>query len=565
MGSVLLGLVVGLLQSFVDTYGYAVTGYTTAEIAGIVSAVVFLVLYRVIYRRTPTVFEHFIGVVIAAGLSISTTITAGMYVTYTMLNAYGDTGALNLPSWAYYSGGLSVDTLLFYLYATAVSVSGSLIAYVFYKHYIEKEKLPYPIGASIARVIQVGKALRREYLALAVILGFLTQLCLMYFGGLTIDVTPILQRVIPGAGLALSIDVFILMLAFLIPLNTSIGISIGNLSTYLIVTPILASIGLLISTPSLDNHVLATAAAPYTASLISGFLAITSAYYMLVSRTYLKGSLKYIYLSKYLARYLLASAVLIGCASIPVVTLSKVPFTLLLVMPLVVALQLFLTVFTLRVAGEAGTVSQATLPIATLTLFLSGARGTTPYMFLDPYTGVPMPQFVAANTLNYVKAGKTLEIRAEVSTFLLALLMMVGAPVTLIYGHTLISSFGLASPKLNLLRWVPLVMWMNNLYSGSISSFNIHSVVIGVALALALILTLKLTGLGGISLFGILLGATLTPDLGLLFLIASTLKYVAFRVGVDVYESLMTYSSLVLAGAGLGVAASVIAGLSGLM
>jgi hypothetical protein len=563
--AVFLGLLVGLLQGFVDTYGYAVTGYTTAEIAGVVSAIIFLVLYRAIFRKTPTVFEHFIGVAVAAGISISTTITAGMYITYTMLHTYGDTEILDLPSWTYYTGFLSLDTVLFYSYATAVSVSGSLIAYVFYKHYIEKEKLSYPIGSSIARVIQVGKALKKEYLALSISLGFLTQLLIMYSGGLTLDVTPVMQRIMPGAALALTLDVFVLMLALLIPLNTSLGIGIGNMLTYLLVTPLLASLGLLISLPSLDNHALATAAAPYIASLISGFLLVASSYYVVMSRNYFKTSLRYVYSSKYLTRYLLLSILLISSLAVPLILLHEVSVTTLSVVPILVVLHVFLTIFTLRVAGEAGTVSQATLPLVTLTLFSSGARGATPYVFLDPYTGVPMPQFVAANTLNYVKAGKTLEIRAEVSTFLPALLMLLGAPITLLYGHVLLNTFGLASPKLNLLRWVPLVMWMNNLYSGNISSFNTYSILIGLLMASILIITFKFLGLGGISLFGILIGVTLTPDLGMLFLIASLIKYVTFRIGVDVYESLITYSSLILAGAGLGVATSVLMSLVGVM
>jgi hypothetical protein len=563
--AVFLGLLVGLLQGFVDTYGYAVTGYTTAEIAGVVSAIIFLVLYRATFRETPTVFEHFIGVVVAAGISISTTLTAGMYITYTMLHAYGDAEVLDLPSWTYYMGFLSLDTLLFYSYATAVSVSGSLIAYVFYKHYIEKEKLPYPIGSSIARVIQIGKVLKKEYLALSISLGFSTQLLIMYSGGLTLDVTPVMQKIMPGTALALTLDVFVLTLALLIPLNTSLGIGIGNILTYLLVTPLLASLGLLISLPSLDNHALATAAAPYIASLISGFLLVASSYYVVASRSYFKTSLRYVYSSKYLTHYLLLSTLLIISLAIPLILLRKVSITTLSAVPILVILHIFLTIFTLRVAGEAGTVSQATLPVATLTLFSFGARGATPYVFLDPYTGVPMPQFVAANTLNYIKAGKTLEIRAEVSTFLPALLMLLGAPITLLYGHVLLNTFGLTSPKLNLLRWVPLVMWMNNLYSGNLSSFNIYSILIGLLMASLLIAMFKFLGLSGISLFGILIGVTLTPDLGMLFLIASLIKYVAFRIGVDVYESLITYSSLVLAGAGLGVATSVLMSLVGVI
>lgn len=563
--AIVLGLVVGLLQGFVDTYGYAVTGYTTAEIAGIVSAIIFLVLYRAIFRETPSVFEHFLGILVASGISISTTITAGMYITYTMLNTYGDAEVLELPSWTYYTGSLSIDTLLFYSYATAVSISGSLIAYIFYKHYIEKEKLPYPIGSSIARVIQVGKVLRKEYLALALSVGFLAQISLMYSGSLSLDVTPVMQKMIPGAALALTLDVFVLMLALLIPLNTSLGIGIGNVLTYLLVTPSLASLGLLISLPSLDNHALATAAAPYIASLISGFLIVASSYYIVTGRSYFKTSLKYVYSSRYLVRYLLFSALLICSLVIPIMYLHKIMATILILTPVLVALHIFLTIFTLRVAGEAGTVSQATLPLVTLTLFSSGARGATPYVFLDPYTGVPMPQFVAANTLNYVKAGKTLEVRAEVSTFLLALLILLGAPITLLYGHVLLNTFGLTSSKLNLLRWVPLVMWVNNLYSGNLSSFNLYSILIGLFLAILLIVVFRFLGLSNVSLFGILIGVTLTPDLGMLFLIASVIKYVAFRIGVDVYESLITYSSLVLAGAGLGVAISVLISLVGVL
>ncbi len=565
VNAVILGFLTGLLQGFIDAYGYAVTGYTTAEIAGVVSAIMYLILHKLIFRKSPKPVEHFIGSLIAAGISISTTITAGMYITYTMLHELGDASFLKIPSWVYHNNYLSVEAIAFYTYATSVSAAGSIIAYAFYKHFIEKEKLAYPIGSSIARVIQSSKVLKREYVLIVVLAGAAIQLISLILGGVSIDPTPQLQTILPGSSIALSIDIFVFLLALLIPLNTSVGVGIGNLITYLIIMPVLTAMGLMISLPTMSFDSLATAASPLTASLISGFLIISSSYYIVTGRRYLISTFKYIYISKYLLRYVLMALALMATASIPVFLLTSIPLATLFVMPLIILFQFFLVILTARVAGEVGTVSQATLPIATLTLFASGARGSVPYIFLDPYTGVPMPQFFAANTLNYVKAGKVLDIRAEVSAFIPALFAILGAPITLAYGYLLISVFGLNSPKLNLLRWVPVVIWMNNVYKGDISAFNIYAVLVGVLFALTLILLMKFLGLSGVSFFGILIGITLTPDLGMLFVIASLIKYIAYRVGVDVYESLITYASLALAGAGLGVVSSVILSLLGVV
>ncbi|PUA33293.1 MAG: hypothetical protein B7O98_02350 [Zestosphaera tikiterensis] len=563
VNALILGFLTGLLQGFIDTYGYAVTGYTTAEIAGVVAAIMYLILYKLIFRKSPTPVEHFIGSLIASGIAISTTITAGMYITYTMLHELGDVSSLRIPSWAYHNSYLSIETIAFFTYATSISVSGSIIAYVFYKHFVEKEKLAYPIGSSIARVIQLGKALKREYVLITVLGGAAIQLISSLTGGFSVDPTPQLQTILPGSSIALSMDIFVLLLALLIPLNTSVGVGIGNVVTYFVITPILTTLGLMISLPTMDSKALATAASPLISSLISGFLIVFSSYYIIVSRRYLISTFRYVYISKYLLRYVLMALALMITAVVPVLLLTDLPLTALLAIPLIILLQFFLTILTARVAGEVGTVSQATLPVATLTLFASGARGAIPYIFLDPYTGVPMPQFFAANTLNYVKAGKVLDVRAEVSTFIPALFAVLGAPITLIYGYILISVFGLNSPKLNLLRWVPVVTWMNNLYKGDISAFNTYTVLIGALFAIAFIFLMKFLGLSGVSFFGILIGATLTPDLGLLFIVASLIKYVAYRIGVDVYESLITYASLALAGAGLGVALSVTLSLIG--
>jgi len=565
--TIFTGLLTGLLMGFIDTYGYAVTGYTTSELAGIVASILYLVLYVSIFREYPSILEHFLGVVIAFGSSLSTAITSGMYITYTMLAEVGDPHQLRMPSWMYFTQGsvLSLPTYSFYLYATAISASGALIAYVFHKHFIDKEKLPFPVGGATAIMVEVSKALRSRGVIAAVLTGLTAEFLAILAGNPSLDLTPELQTILPGSSIGLSLNIFIFLFALLIPLNTSVGIGLGNFLTFLILTPALAGEGLLLSLPTMSYSDLTTAAAPYTASMISGFIIIASAIYIFQDRRALKVTFKYISISRYLIKYLLISVAMISSAVVPVILVSGITLKLAIIMPFYILLQLFLALITIRVVGEAGTASQSTLPLATLTLFAAGGRSAIPYAFLDPYTGVPMPQFVAGAAMNAVKAGKSLDIDPEVPVYWLMLSMLIAAPITLYYGYALLSVFGLHSSKLNLLRWVPVVTWMNSIFSGNLSSFNPSSILIGAVFAASIYFLLKYLRMSSVSLYAILIGTTLTPDIGLLFLTAAAIKYVALRIGTDVYEGLIAYSALALAGAGLGVALSVIASLTGVV
>jgi len=565
--AVIVGLITGLLMGFIDTYGYAVTGYTTSELAGIVASILYLIIHKLLFREHPTILEHFLGVIVAFGSSLSTAITSGMYITYTMLAEVGDPQQLKLPSWMYFiqGVGISLNTYSFYLYATAISASGALIAYVFHKHFLEKERLSFPVGGATAIMIEVGKALRSVGVIAAVLTGLVAEFSVIALGNPSLDLTPELQTILPGSSIGLSLDVFIFFFALLIPLNTSLGVGLGNILTFLLLTPALVGEGLLISLPTMSYSDLATAAAPYIASMISGFIIIASAIYIFQGRRVFGATFRYLSLSKYLIKYLLIAIAMISSAVVPVILLSGVTLKLAIVMPFYILLQLFLALVTIRVVGEAGTASQSTLPLATLTLFAAGSRSAVPYVFLDPYTGVPMPQFIAGASLNAVKAGRSLDVDPEVPIFWLMLSMVIAAPITLFYGYLMLSVFGLHSPKLNLLRWVPVVTWMDSIFRGDLTSFNPLSIVIGALFAASIYVLLKFLKLGGVSLYAILIGMTLTPDVGVLFLIAAAIKYVALRVGTDVYEGLIAYSSLALAGAGLGVALSIIASLAGVV
>jgi len=560
---VAVGIIVGSLLGFIDTYGYAVTGYTTSELAPIISAILTLALLTLILKRTPTIIEHLISIVTATGISLSTAITSGMYITYTMLNYIGGE-YLNLPEWLYFKGAfLDGTTITFYSYATAVSASGVFLAYVFHKHFIDKERLPYPIGLACSMIVSMGKYLGKPRAALPIILGILLQLSVLQVGYMGIDLTSSLQQVIPGSSIALTLDFFIFFLALLIPLNTSVGIGIGNLIMYLILTPLLTYLGLMYVAPFMKSPDVVLEAAPYTASIMVGFLIVTMIYYFMSARTSFTLTFKLILRDKALLRRALLSLILLISLVIPLWILTKPSTTLLTFLPLYFILHIILALLTIRVVGETGTASQSTLPLATFTLFSLKVRDALTYVLLDPYTGVPMPQFMAGASMNIFKSARKLGLDADIVLPILALSTLIGAPLTLIYGHYLLLAYGLNSPKLNLLRWVPVVTWMNIIYRGDVSAFNITSIIIGALLALTLILLLRITRLGGISIYSILLGLTLTPDIGVIFLIASLIKYVALRIGFDVYESLLTYSSLMLAGCGIGVVVSTITSLMG--
>lgn len=562
--AIVIGAAVGLLMGFIDTYGYAVTGYTTSELSPIIAAVLTLILFTALLKRRPTPLEHVVGVAIASGISLSTAITSGMYITYTMLGEVGDPQKLALPNWLRFIGPeVQIKSLLFYLFATAASASGIAFSLVFFKHFTEKEKLPFPVGTAASAMIKLASLLPRKQVLIPFTLGLILELIIITLNIPSVDPTPALQSILPGSAIAISLDLFIFLLALLIPLSTSVGVGIGNLLMYLILTPVFVASGVLISTPFMKAEDMAVAAAPLTASAIIGFLAVIIVFYILSDRKALLTTFKFIVMSNYLSKRLAAAIALMSVPVAVACLMGVVPQRFLVIAPAYIALQFVITLITIRVVGEAGTASQSTLPLATLALYGAGARKAMPYVLLDPYTGVPMPQFIAGASMNVMKAGKAVNVEPEIPAYWLAVALLLGAPITFMYGHVLLSVYGVNSPKLNLLRWVPVVMWMKAVYLGDITSFSTIAVIMGAALAVALILALRVLRLGGISLFAVLLGLTLTPDLGLLFLLASAIKYVALRVGTDVYESLLYNASVMLAGAGAGVAISVILSLAG--
>ncbi len=556
MQALILGFLVGLLMGFIDTYGYAITGYTTAELSPITSSIIIYTLYLLIFRRKIPLLEHFLATIVATGFSITTTITSGMYITYTMLSKVSEPTRIRLPSWTYFKESMDFNTFFFYLFATSVTVSGVLIAYAFHKHFIEREKLPFPIGIALTLAVSVVRLLRSKNVIIPVLVGFFLELLYLAAAPPAIDLTPMTHSVFPGTSLAISLDFMVLLIALLMPLNTSLGVGLGNIAMYTIVTSYLVYSGLFRPLPVATAQELAVSASPLTASILVGSIITATAFYTLHERRLYSSTIKYLIMSKYeLKRLAVALLILASTLVTPLLIYPDMlnPVTALL-MILLIPLYVFITLMTIRATGETGTTSQSTLPLVTLTLFGSGCRGAVPYVFLDPYTGVPMPQFVAGTSTAMAKSAKLLGVDVELTSYILAASMLLSAPITLMYGHLLLSIYGVESAKFNLVRWLPTVTWMKSIYSGDLSAFSLEAVLVGVAVSLTLGVLFRLTRVG-ISLFSVMLGITLTPDVAFLFIIASLIKYLALRLGSEVYEFLLVNVALGLAGCGIAIAA----------
>ena len=553
--AVFVGTIIGVVMGFIDTYGYAVTGYTTAELSLVITPVLVMIVYRLIMKSIPSPSEQLLASLVAVGSSLSTTITSGMYITYTMLATMVDPDTIGLPQWLYYSGALTPMHYLFYVFAAASSLSGVLLAYAFSEHFITRERLQYPIGVSASLSILVSRTISSREVILVFVSGLVTELSLGMLGFPLLDLTPSLQGIIPGMAFAAGTDIIIFLLALMLPLSVTAGVALGSFAMFLIVLPILAFAGIFAAFPGMSVYDIVSSAAPAISSFIVGYVALITAFYFLTYRKVFLSSLKFIMKARE-TRIALIIALIIQLLTIVLAAIPTVPNNYFpqFFIPVVFLVSLLLSIVTMRMVGETGTASQALLPLGTASILASGARGAMPYVLADPYTGVPMPQFMAGTGMNMIKATEKVGASKRLAVGILGLSVLLFAPLTLLYGHILLSTYGISSPRLNLSRWIPIVAWMSSLYSGGEGSIVIPAAIAGaVAFLSVLILTRTLKSLAGLSTFAFLLGTTLTPDVGLLFAAAALIKFIAYRMGTDVYEALLAYASIALSGAGAGI------------
>jgi len=554
--SAVLGLCIGLFTSFVNSYGYAVSGFTTSEIS-----VVFIPLLIYALSRALGVSlsreELALATAMAVGVDITTTLTSGMYITYgflkyvaSVLSGFGI--SVRVPP-QLFSGARPIDleAMPTYVALACASASGVLIAYALRMHYIEKERLLYPFGMAAALIARIVRRIGLGNIV-ALLCGAGLQLAYLELGGFFKDLTPYTSSVLPGSVLAVSLNPLVAALLFMIPLGSLRTIAAGSLATYLLLLPAaLALCGVApLSAPTYDSSLFSYST--IVASLLLGSIAATTVYYLARHRSALARSMSIaMRMGPEKTSFIAGLAIMSAIAAVAYAVDPRGFTRIAPLIPPLIATHLALTLTNLRIVGEAGMGSQAVLPLVTFEMYVYGCRSAGLYAALDPYTGIPMPQVVGGTAMNVMKMAQLSGARSSRCAALMCLGIALGSIATFLYGNALVDVFGLNSPRMPLVRWIPTVVWMAAIYSGSVSALYLKAVALGVAVGIVVIVLEMLRGLPALPF---LVGITLPPDIGLLALAVAAIKSVVVRLGVEVQEASLRTAAMFLCGCGIGLA-----------
>ncbi len=570
----LYGVAVGLIMGFIDTYGYAVSGYTTAEI----SLIAIPVLVRVLYGRgdiDPR--EVFRSTIIAYGITLSTVITSGMLITYALTKAIYEDKLYEsgFPSWLYsdseacFVNPFSCSWFYIYLSLASLSLTGVGFFYVLRHVFLDKLNLLFPLGIASQIITLIVSKLRNIAIYLPIIaIGSMLQFSIFMLGVPSIDLTPELSKTIPGTSLSLTLNFLILFLALILPYGTSFSIGFGSITISLVVVPLAVFLGL-VAIPATDlvtiDDVL-NLSAWFIASVMFGSILIAAA----LNIKQLWGSLKlaiqvsHIESRERVVLYLVVlGLLLLLMASMP--KWDRIdPVLVASGVILVIVIIPVLMLLTIRGAGEAGVVSQAFYPLSTIYMYIAGFRGFAPYIYMDHYVGVAMPATLAASAGNIAKYSRGLGAGIARPLVVFSLSYVFGSVVTLIYGVLMLRAFGVGSDLMPLDRWVPYVTWTVSIYLGEL---DVGSVFVGSAfgvLAIAIpMLIMRYIALIPLGIIPFIIGMSLPIDYGIIFMLGSAVRWFITKLGASPQERLMIISSSLLAGSGLAVALYTVASVLG--
>ncbi len=556
----MLGILLGLFISFVDSYSYAVSGFTTAEISVIIVPLLLLIISQA-FKLGLSKEELVIASATAIGIDITTTLTAGMYITYGFL-AYSakqlkEFGLLVVvPSQLFsllnqHRGFVDYCAMPTYIALTLVSIGGAFLAYALRMHYIERERLLYPLGIAAAMIIKSIRKIKPSYVV-ALLIGFLAQIASLKFSTM-VDLTPLTSSIVPGSVLALSLSPLMIALFMLLPLGSLKLISIGSLTTYVLLLPFTIALLNLPVTPMMSYEDALFAYSNVIASIVIGVIVVLSAYYVLIYRKVFRQSfLILLHLAPERTAFLVGIALVSLIVPIALAIATQMPPLILMVFVIltVLALHILLILVNLRAVGETGIGSQAVLPLVTFSMYLARIRDVGLYAALDPFTGIPMPQVVGGTAMNVIRFSRLNGVRASRALLAFVIGMLLGSFATYIYGNILVAVYGFDSPQMPLYRWIPTVVWMAVIYSGSREALYVQALLIGVILGFVLAI---LNSRKGVAVFPIVIGATLPPDIGLTALVVYVIKSTLIRMGVEVHERALLLSILALLGCGLAV------------
>ncbi|MEM2202991.1 MAG: hypothetical protein QXI22_01375 [Sulfolobales archaeon] len=558
--SLAVGVLIGALMGFVNSYGYAVTGYIVAEI----SLVVVPIIARLLLGGRAEPQEIFLASVAAFGVSFSTVITSGMVITFFLTsNIYQIFYRANdFPQWLYSDVATCLPNIFAcqwpytYIALAALSLTGVGFAYMFRHIFLDKLNLPYPIGIASALMSQIVTTVRTSrIILLSILAGILLQLGFLILPTGSVDLTPLFAEKGLGVLVKLSLDVTMLLIALIIPPRISGSIGSGSIITSLFLLPLGASLALYPVRPGASSDELLNASSWYLASLVFGSVIPLLLAILKSIRTPLVYLLRTINESaRSLSLMLLLFVGLLGLLVLAYLRSdSPGPWFIFFGLILVMIIIPLLIIITSWGAGEAGTVSQAFYPSSTVYMYVTGFRGFAPYVYLDHYLGVPMPSALSAASLQILRGSRILGVSPLTALTVFSLSYLLGSLVTIYYGALLISIYGNDPSKMPLDRWIPYTIWSLTIYRGELDPWQtLPGATVGAVTATMLLLANRFLG-QALSPIPFIIGLTLPSDLGVLFILGSFIRWLVSRFGAVAEKQFVMLVSSALAGAGIAI------------
>lgn len=556
----IVGIVIGVLMGFVDSYGYAVTGYTVAEI----DLVVVPVIARLLLGSKAEPREIFLASVAAFGVSLSTVITSGMFITFFLTSKIYSVfyRASDFPQWLYSDLASCLPNIFLcewpytYIALAALSLTGVGFAYMLRHIFLDKLNLPYPIGIASAIMCQIISTIRANRIVVpSIIAGLLLQLGFLILPIESIDLTPIFTGQGLGVAAALSFSVTVLLIALIIPPRVSASIGGGSLISSFLLLPIGAYLGLYAVRPNASSDDLLNASSWYLASIVFGSVIPL---FLVILRN-IRAPLEHLARTAYESMRTLSLMILLFMGLLGLLVLAYlrsgspslwfIAFGLILVLVIIP----LLIVITSWGAGEAGTVSQAFYPASTVYMYAAGFRGFAPYVYMDHYLGIPMPSTLSASSLQVLRGSRILGVPPLIALAIFSLSYLIGSLVTIYYGAMLVNIYGNDPSKMPLERWIPYAIWSLAIYRGELDPLQVlPGAAIGAATVVTLLAINRLTG-QAISPIPFIIGLTLPSDLGLLFILGSFIRWFISRFGAVAEKQFIVLVSSALAGVGIAI------------
>jgi hypothetical protein len=571
--SVLIGVSVGLFISFANSYSYAISGYTTSEISLIYIPLLILLVFKLL-KLNYSEQDILYSTAIAIGIDITTTLTSGMYITYGFLDYISSRLSLfglsvSIPPQLFSNKRLlfiDVEAMPTYITLAIASLGGLFIAFALRSHFFDKERLRYPMGTVCAIVTQIFKStlINKRLFVLLFITGFALQM--LYFANqMSIDLTPLVSMFIPAASLTITFVPLVFALFLLLPLGVLRMLFIGSFLMYLVFVPLAIALFKIPIIPAQSYDNMLFSISPIVLSYNVGFVATFLLFYITRYFKQLLVSLKVatgFTVERFMLLIGLVYITFLGVTALLYTSLDNINPIFFVMLASVLLLHFILTIGNIRLVGETGTGSQALHPLVTLVMYSTGLRDPLTYAILDPYTGIPMPQNIAASAINLLRYTRLSKGNSIAVAKYFSIGVILGCIVTYLYGNMLLSVYGINSPQMPLTRWIPTVVWMSAIYSGKLTEASLHVTLFSLAFAVPFAF---LAHVLGVSLFPLLVGITLTPDIGFQVLLAYLIKGLTVKFGSALQEKLIISTTFFLLGATCAIILNTMLNALGLM